>query len=398
MSCLSRQRPASPSKLAAFRACPLRYLLETESKGERACRSPLGVHPATLLGAAVHEAADAFSGRKIEGAEAELLKLVESNFGSLLDSRSLGPVGSWIMTRFGASALVSRKRLIEQAAFANTLVARFPISKGSAGAVRGSDPVPLGTERWLSGPSSRVAGRVDLIYRGRSRGIHIVDFKTGRVTDEDGNPKDEYLLQMAAYGLIVRELDPLASISLELVGRRDGWSGDFDEGLAGVVELALDELERVLPLGVSVSPEDIARVGDHCTQCSFRPLCVQYKASMWERMATRTFDFEAWPLDIVGELLELELTGDLATIRCRLANGYVARISGIPANLVAGWNCREGLLVEAYALGAMQAARPGSFPCNFSIVDLASPSESAFRAYVCLGTPPAVSNQHKNEK
>lgn len=60
ISAVTRTRPAMPSKLATFLACPLQYALETEHHELDAIK----YHPAVFLGTAVHDAAELLRGKE----------------------------------------------------------------------------------------------------------------------------------------------------------------------------------------------------------------------------------------------------------------------------------------------------------------------------------------------
>lgn len=380
---LVRTRPGSPSKLATLLACPLRYLLETESTG----MAPIGVHPATLLGTAVHAAAETLQGRTTLDA-ADCISLVETNLAALIadDARS-SPVTSWVKARFGMAGIVSRRQLLGQAAFAKALAERFRSGKGrqNAGGMNNRGAIPLGAEKWLASATLGIGGRVDLICEDGPEAVRIVDFKTGRVNDDDGNPKAAYLLQLAAYGRIAHDLDPGKVIKLELIGKADAWMGTFDATLKALADAALASLHAVLPIGATFAPSDLARAGRHCTQCSYRPSCDLYSMKLQHSMSAGSFDYATSPLDIYGEVLEVRAAGEgVATIRCSIKNGSTIAVSRIPNAMLPGIERCEGKKLRAYALGSLEAKREAAFPCNFFVLDPETPRDSAFQATLML--------------
>jgi hypothetical protein len=379
---LARTRLASPSKLATFRACPLRYVLETENTGP----SPIQAHPATLLGTAVHDTAEAVLGEENPD-RVNYVGMVEANFTRLVADRArAGPITSWVMERFGMTGLISRRQLLGQAAFAKSLAERFILGKvGSKGGSKDSpESVPLGSEKWLGSTSLGIGGRVDLIYKEDEGSLRIVDFKTGRVNDEEGKPKAAYLLQLAAYGRIAQELDPSMAVQLELLGKGDAWTGAFDAPLRSLVDTTLQDLHTVLPIGATFSPEDLSRTGDHCAQCSYRPSCESYNVKLDKCMSLDGFDYESSPLDICGEVLEVKTEDALSMIRCKVKNGRTVAISRVPTSLIPEIQDCKGRRIRAYGLGSLEARRQGTFPCNFFIIDLEAPRDSAFQVALVL--------------
>ena len=380
---LARTRPGSPSKLATLLACPLRYLLETENTG----KALIGAHPAILLGTAVHNAAETLQGRATLDA-ADCVSLLEANFAALIaDEARSSPVTSWVRARFGMAGIVSRRQLLGQAAFAKALAERFRSGKGrrDAGGMNSRGAIPLGAEKWLASATLGIGGRVDLICEDGAEAVRIVDFKTGRVNDDDGNPKAAYLLQLAAYGRIAHELDPGKVIKLELIGKADAWMGTFDATLKALADAALAYLHAVLPIGATFAPKDLARAGLHCAQCSYRPSCDLYSTRLQNSMSAGSFDYEASPLDIYGEVLEVCAAGEaISTIRCRVKNGNTIAVSRIPNAMLLGIEKCKGKKLRAYALGSLEAKREAAFPCNFFVLDLETPRDSAFQATLML--------------
>src|SRR5262249_28898811 len=150
----------SPSKLATFQACPLRYLLETENLRFDALKP----HPATLLGTAVHEVAEALLSTR-QNEAASLIGAVEASFARLANDRArASPMVRWVLERCGIPGLVSRRQLVEQAAFAKRLVDRFAPAQERGGDHRiVRSTIPIGSERWLASEDLGMAGKVDLV-------------------------------------------------------------------------------------------------------------------------------------------------------------------------------------------------------------------------------------------
>ncbi|QOD82941.1 PD-(D/E)XK nuclease family protein [Chromobacterium haemolyticum] len=380
MARLRRMRMVSPSKLGAYLACPLRYLLESELPKA----SPIKVSPVALLGTAVHAVAEGAETRTVPS-RAETFEALKYQFQKLAcDQSKGGPLISWIWGRFGIDGLVSYQRLLSMASFARTLV-----DKGRARGVSDytTNPstqhtIPEGRERWLESSSLGICGQADLILREEENSVSIIDFKTGRVLDQEGRPKDSYLLQLAAYGQIIRERDPAITIRLRLVSPSDHWEGIFDDALCGWVEEVLNELGETIPVGQVISPEEIAKVGDHCGDCSYRPCCGRYQRQLTEigeigflRAKNGCFDFS-------GEILDVLPRDGFVHLRCRLSNGDLAKVWGIPESILDDTVCKQGHRFNAYGLGTLEKSSAGVLPRNFFVVRQDFPRDSAFGSYI----------------
>lgn len=378
---LQRTKPANPSKLGIFLACPLRYLLETE----RPAIDRVGDHPTAFLGTAVHHAAEVLR-RQGHARSPGCVEVLEKCLGRLLsDSNRSGLLISWMLSRYGKNCLLSRVQFLSQAGFAKSLAERFPAARGAASLRTGTrtTSIPIGQERWLASPVLDVAGRADAIYWAGNGQLRIVDFKTGSIRDSDGSPNRTYVMQVAAYGLIARQLDSKAGISIELLGITDRWISSLDASLVRAVEQLLDNFRNALPLGLMVSSADLAQRGEHCSSCSYRPSCQLYCGFMEHRMAV---DHSRSGFDVVGELLDVNNDDEFFTMRLRLANGSIIRISRIPGFLLSMIQRSSGGRVAGFGLRSLEVCRPGAIPQNFSVMDVQHPRNSAFQSYFRLSS------------
>jgi hypothetical protein len=376
---ISRTRLASPSKLATFLACPLRYVLETESNELRR----IDIHPVTLLGTAVHKTTESMLGvNRPDGFGYPAL--VEEEFAkSALDKKNASPLTNWVIERFGLFGLISKRQIVEQSAFAKSLADRFvggAVPSGGGHRPTAFGQITFGTEKWLESASLGLGGKVDLIIQEDDGSIRIIDFKTGKVLDDEGKPKQAYLLQLAAYGRIVTDMVDGVSVHLEILGKTDSWTGLFDDRMNELIDRTLHELATNLPMNVPFELESLSRLGGHCSLCSFRPGCTKYRKDLSERMLLGDFDYVEWPFDIVGTVASVERSGDLLTVRCKLLNGNIAKVSRIPSVMLPEEGIAPGQTFTAFGLACLETKRPGTFPCNFSLFNEESPRNSAFQS------------------
>lgn len=372
---VERTKPAHPSKLGIFLACRLRYVFETE----RPASIIVGDHPSALLGTAVHHAAELLR-RKMPVEPSASVAVLERCIGRLLarSSRPRQLIG-WMLSQYGINALVPRAQFISHAGFAWTLAQRLPLRR-AAGASAPRDQtgrIPIGLERRLASAALDMAGRADEIYWAAHRHIRIVDFKTGSIRDSGGSPNQNYVLQLAAYGLAVRELDQSVAITLELLGKGDQWIGPLDAPSAQAASQLLADLRRALPRGSEIPAVGLACIGEHCGPCAYRPSCTAYREQLERETA---IDHGFYGVDICGTLAGVSEENGFYAMRLLLPQGFAARISRIPEILLAADQCAAGDKATAFGIRSLEPARRGSFPQNFAVVDVQHPRNSAFQS------------------
>jgi RecB family exonuclease len=112
--------------------------------------------------------------------------------------------------------------------------------------------VPVGSERSMKLPDSRLSGRPDRIERDSAGVFHVTDLKTGAVLDKDGQPLGDYALQVRLYGLMVERIDPDARVRLWLEGSERvevPWNGTTRAETEELLDTTLSDLpaDRSLP-------------------------------------------------------------------------------------------------------------------------------------------------------
>lgn len=375
---VERTKPASPSKLGVFVACRLRYVFETE----RLALKRIGDHPSALMGTAVHDAAEVLR-RTLPIDASASVSVLEHCIGRLVshDSSSRHLI-AWMLSRYGKNALLPRAQFVSQAGFARALAQRLPQRRG----VGNSNPsnnvtgrIPVGRERRLVSAALDLDGRADEIYWAANRHVRIVDFKTGSIRDSEGQPKRSYVLQLAAYGLAVREIDPSVDITLELFGKGDQWIGTLDQSTVQAVSHLLEDLRAALPRGKSMPTAGLACIGLQCAQCAYRPSCPAYREKLELEGA---IDHGVYGFDVCGTCIGAVEENGFYTMRLALRQGFAARISCVPAILLPEDKSMQGGHAAAFSVRSLEPARSGLIPQNFAVVDVQHPRNSAFQA--CL--------------
>lgn len=380
---VERTQPVNPSKLGIFLVCPLRYVFETERLNSK----KIGDHPSALLGTAVHNAAELLR-RRFPTEPSASIAVLEQCIDHLLASASPSTqLIAWTLSLYGKNALLPRAQLISYAGFAWSLAQRLPPRRidGTGEPRRKTGHIPVGLERWLASAHLDIAGRADEIYWVEHRHIRIVDFKTGGIRDNVGSPKQNYVLQLSAYGLAVRELDPSVEITLELLGKADQWIGSFDASKALAALQLLSDLRTALPRGKAISATHLSCVGEHCGQCTYRPSCLSYREHLLREIV---IDHGFYGFDVCGTLTGIAEENGFQVMRILLSQGFTARISRIPVILLQTDKCVAGFQAIAFGIRSLEPARAGSTPQNFYVVDVQHPRNTAFQA--CFHLEPQI--------
>lgn len=377
---VERTKPASPSKLGVFMVCRLRYVFDTEQP----VSLRVGEHPSALLGTAVHDAAEVLRRRLPVEASVSVAVLEQCIGRHVAHARPSRQLISWMLARFGKNALLPRAQFIAQAGFAWALAQRLPQSRLERADEMPykAGSIPIGRERRLASAELDMSGRADEIYWSSHRHVRIVDFKTGSIRDGEGNPKRSYVLQLAAYGLAVRELDPNVDITFELLGKGDRWIGRLDPLYMQAASNLLEELRITLPRGKSVPAASLASVGDHCAPCAYRPSCPAYRENLELK---GVIDHGFYGFDVSGANANVAEENGLYAIRLSPRQGFAARISRVPAILLPAGRSANGDRVAAFGLRSLESARDGSLPQNFLVVDVQNPRNSAFQSCLDVG-------------
>lgn len=374
---LARTRPALPSKLGVFMACPARYLLESEPH----TMQQVPLHPRTILGSAVHRLANTLQKDK-DGTSASAIEQLEKSFISALsNTRRAGLITQWALQHHGVAGIITRQTLLEQVRYAKSLT--VPVAERekylSDSLEKRQSRIPIGREQLLISSRFNMSGRADLIYQTDSGQLRVVDFKTGKVVDELNQPKDHYLLQIAAYGMIMKELVPDIDVELELAGISDRWMGVLDFNLNKRVTHILSSLDNTLPLNEPLYTSTLAQTGKHCITCISRCSCPIYQEKLQRHSQQHQFDSTHFGYDVIGSLISVEESDELITLRVKLDNGFAIKIFRIPTQLFPDSERIVGRYLSIYGANRLGESVGGKFPRNFYVIDTQDPKRSAFQ-------------------
>jgi hypothetical protein len=376
-----RTKPVSPSKLSTFVLCPLRYVLETERPKEGAI--PPG--PMALRGTAVHHVIQAHAGRPLPSG-----REIRDAYMNAVVAEATRPDGNALIRlaveNGGASELFAQEQIVAASQFIRKILqqhqdnlALHDPARRETGALSVPDrrPALFGIERKLSSSELDMEGRVDLLYKDDGGTVHVTDFKTGNVLEVGGEPKSSYLIQMAAYGVLVQETLSPAKILLELSGPSSEWSGPFGPELDCNVKTLVSRLHARLPKDEPIAATTIATTGAHCQGCTYRPSCPAY-ISLLESGAPdggvlSQFDFSTAITDATHH-------SGWATLRAVTNKQTVISLSGVPTSIYP--ELAAGTKIRAFSLGAFDVLARAAFPANFYVYRRDMPKSSAFASLI----------------
>ena len=378
---VSRTKPFSPSKISVINLCPLRYLLETE--GYPSVSPPSSIY--ALTGTAIHKIIeDNLSNPSISGAD------IKKQFLDAIDRLALNnkraPLICWVYEKFGLGGTLTSEKVITSVQQVKRLLDKYGKDKSLE---RSDTKLPsqkyefssLGSEKWFEVTKLELAGKIDLSYLDDEGVIHVIDFKSGKVIDDEGLPKEEYILQIGVYGLMVEDSTSHSNLLLELIGSHTSWSGLLDEPLRGRVVDLITHAKNILPLGKEIDAYEISMTGEHCLSCRSRFACGKYVSALKDRAYGEESTICS-PSDVIGVVKKTSTRGDLIDLIVSPVGGITCSIMGLPQTLYPEF--KEGDLIAGYFLGILDIENRCNFPANFYVIRDESPRKSSFESMVAL--------------
>ena len=183
-----------------------------------------------------------------------------------------------------------------------------------------------GQEAWIVSPRWRLRGRADQIVEVMGGKYEIVDFKSGRLHDDDGNLLPEATIQVRLYALAAEE-STNSPIRLFLEGG-ERYQVLWDRHERQETILLLQEVLSDLPQGVRASAPGLATPGRQCTVCRVRPQCQRYineAPELWQDLEIAGH----LPLDTWGKIVSIRQHGTLQDIGLKDPNGDLVIVRGL---------------------------------------------------------------------
>ena len=375
---VKRTKPISPSKIGLFDTCKLRYL--TESEGVACSRLQMG--PAALMGIAVHAAIESLVGHPEP--EVGLVRgvLTDKLSEQLSSPKKSSQTAHAAFKRYGVRGVVSQARILSLCGYLLDVLGRLPRQVGSGKPPVSSSPLKigqLGIEKWAMSKSLAMAGRIDYSYLDEGGTLHVVDFKTGSVTEAGGMPKPGYLIQIAAYGSMLREVISVAKVRLHLEGPRGSWESDLTPEFENRVKYVAREINRSLPFDKIFDAAEIASPGEHCCSCSVRPACAEYLAALSAGASGESLQIISAG-DLFGKVIETKVNDGLVNVRLECPKDGRVTVTGIPEVVWAGDE-----YVFMFALRTNEVPGRARYVANYHVLDIGQPQGSAFEYFSLSG-------------
>ncbi|MDI1480406.1 PD-(D/E)XK nuclease family protein [Polyangium sp. y55x31] len=187
--------------------------------------------------------------------------------------------------------------------------------------------VETGDEAWLVAPSLRLRGRSDRIEETTPGTLDIVDFKSGKLQDDDGQLLPDATLQVRLYAIVVEEIGSKA-VRLFLEGderHRVPWN----DTARRETRVLLETVTAALPRAQSLPAQGLAEPGRQCRECRLRPSCPRYSEwapTAWTRPQPPG---DEPPLDVWGSVESVTDGPNGHRVELRDASGRLAIVDGL---------------------------------------------------------------------
>jgi len=310
----------SPSSLGAAKGCGLRLAASSLARTELLNRLPAG--PEASVGQLVHRVLE----RAVKDSEGSAEELFDDEYGRvvaaiasdtrrahLTDLSSTKAPAQWANLRAWVLSRVSAARH-------RVVTSRIGSKRRDRGGVEGA-------ERSFESTTLRLRGRADLVRRIDQDVFEVRDYKSGGVLDGDGEVKREIALQLQAYGLLVLEREPRATVRLIV---DDGTDREVEFGPEAQAEAAeaIMAITTIMPLPAIVPVATLARPGDACWGCPIRHICSAYRGQAPEWWTRYPPELSSAPLDVWGQVLE-HRAGEGQVIVLRDGANRRVRVTGV---------------------------------------------------------------------
>ncbi len=354
----------------------MRYLYETE----RPLTDRLSGNIYAIRGSAVHKCIEN-NLSKIEISRKEIFDelglLLERYICRSLDNEILKAVYS----NWGLSALFDRQTLINLSHYVYECCHRLNsyVEKRHLNGVSFAETAPkLGSEQNLLSLKYDLAGKPDFTFLDETGVCHVVDFKTGRIKDDNGEPLESYLLQLAAYAVILKDELKTSRLVLEIISTEEQISCNFDSSLEMKVQRLIQKGRDVLFDRSVDSSSDAAVGGEHCFSCSYRPSCYRY-LNEFETIHGLNPKKNS---DLFGEVIAVDNESVFGRIRISDHTGRNHQVIGVPFELC--HKIRIGSFIKIFGIKSIDISGSGKVPVNHYMVDVTNPSKSAFECVIVV--------------
>jgi CRISPR/Cas system-associated exonuclease Cas4 (RecB family) len=266
---IKKIKSLSPSKYFRFKQCQLSELWSL-SRNE----AIVPVHANAVLGTVIHNVLECFSKDKATTFD-DFEKIWTEIEHSVIEKQSSPERYSPL--NISSTKYFPKKQQTKKA------VQNLISNKKNEPSFEGKCEEPMNS---LSG---KIFGKADLLIRKyETNEISLIDFKTGKILDRDGNIKEEYVLQLKLYAILYnhnyRKIFDAAKEwpdHLLLIGN-DGTKYPIEYSkveavdILNEIETTIDAINNTIDLNEVDMEEEFSTVGPHCSYCTFRSACKKY--------------------------------------------------------------------------------------------------------------------------
>lgn len=351
----------SPSSFVQLERCAL-SALGLRRKNVQGLLVP---HPAAFLGVVLHHVRHEVLKGRWGGARTplraalQILATAVRDVEAMLqrDNATVGLVP--LRSSVGRRYWMSNKRTLERWAKRLTIAGKseppntIALAQGLLPTGNGpSTRVASGSEQLIANPRLRLVGRPDWFASVDARHIEVVDFKSGRVTDADGDLLEDHIIQVRLYAFMLEAAFPHAKVTPFLEGNEPievPWGHRERTNLMD----RLQAVARALPSGATIKAEALAKPGVHCRECRLRPSCLSYLSAAPRWWPDQPRSPRPLPLDVWGDVLWTRTDDASVTVQLVDASGRHVRVDGIDRSHGATGLC-EGDAVWFFNLEASE--------------------------------------------
>lgn len=363
----------SPSQLVSGIDCRLRAVFAASDSVPS-----LLTHPRAVVGSVMHKLLEN-AARGVIRRHDDLHSAVEAEFHRLLSAQEIALSSSAETAHFGnlsrsfsesdwhnhiQTHLSAAASLLEQSPdFHESIASPRQPKRKFADLVRpGSWP-----EVTIQSESLRLIGRLDYVELSSDEGVHIRDYKGGRILDRDGAVLQSIQLQLRLYGLAVLAERPNSRVRLSVSNGRKDYVIAFGDSDVDKTREWLGEFLSALRPGSEQVSEMHAAPGTACSLCPHRHVCPAYRKAAPRNWLNGTLDGKQ-ALDTWGEVKAVDCYDGLTSLDISEESSRRVRVRRLDTARHALENVRVGQGIWLFGLASSRKRVVGGHhiqPRNF---------------------------------
>lgn len=200
-------------------------------------------------------------------------------------------------------------------------------------------------EVWFESEDLGLRGSADLLELVGDHSVRITDWKTGSVLESEGEVKANYRMQLAAYRMLALERWPDRNVET-LLFNGDAVIVQVTSDDEDAVRQLVSEVKRLVDGRSDALAEDLALLGNECTDCAIRHRCPAYMGELRRTGRGLSAIGRPWSGDVFGRVSSVQTRGDTTVVNLILPSGAIAQVrwgsgrteaSGLEGQTLAGF-------------------------------------------------------------